>query len=742
MQRKIVATAVAALALITGLAKCQFVKYVDPFIGSEGGGHVFVGATVPFGMVKAGPDVGDNTGNGGWLPEGNINGFSQTHVSGTGGGAKYGNILIQPITGEPSLTDHSSPRSEEHASPALYSVRLDRYATDVAVTTTRRAAIYRFTYPQSNQAGILIDAGHCLSSYPNQQEDQEVTASDVELVSDHEFSGATTVVGGWNQQKKAYRVFFYAITDTPGTSFAIWKDGDTSRHIALGTAAKGTKTGLWMQFKTKAGERVYMKVGISFVSIAQAKRNALEEINGFGFDHVLAESKSKWNAALGKIEVNGISSEQRQIFYTALYHTMLMPADRTGENSDWNSTEPYYDDFYAIWDTFRTSSPLLTLIASDRQAAMVRALVDIYRHEGWLPDARSGNSNGRTQGGSNAEFVLTDAYLKHLPGIDWQEAYTAMKHDAEDAPPNQIMEGRGGLADWKAKGYLSIEGVDRPGSKQMEYAADDFEIALLAKGLGKTADYETYLQRSRNWENLWNPDYEEDGVKGFIWPRHKDGSWKAKFDGLATCSWGGDTFYEGNSWTYSTFVPQDMARLIEKSGGSEAFAKRLDLFFSGVGRYDVGNEPGFLAPYLYLWTHQPEKTADHLRDIIARNYHAGRSGIPGNDDSGAMSSWYAFGVMGIFPNAGQDVYLIGSPSIPETILHLAGGRTFDIKALNVSERNKYVASVELNGKPYNKAWFRHAGIINGGSLVLHMAPNPGTWPTGEPPPSASTELGK
>jgi predicted alpha-1,2-mannosidase len=265
----------------------------------------------------------------------------------------------------------------------------------------------------------------------------------------------------------------------------------------------------------------------------------------------------------------------------------------------------------------------------------------------------------------------------------------------------------------------------------------------MATGLGNKRDYDTYLRRSQNWENLWNPDYEEDGVMGFIWPRHADGSWKRKFDGLEGCSWGGDTFYEGNSWTYSTFVPHDIARLIEKSGGSDAFVTRLDRFFSGAGRYDVGNEPGFLAPYLYLWTNHPEKTAEHLRDTIARNYHAGHSGIPGNDDSGAMSSWYAFGVIGIFPNAGQDVYLIGSPAIPETTLRLGGNRTFVIKAVNTSAENKYVSEAELNGKPYNKAWFRHADIVNGGSLVLHMASKPGNWPTGDLPPSAPrTATGK
>lgn len=203
------------------------------------------------------------------------------------------------------------------------------------------------------------------------------------------------------------------------------------------------------------------------------------------------------------------------------------------------------------------------------------------------------------------------------------------------------------------------------------------------------------------------------------------------------CTWGGDTFYEGNSWTYSTFVPQDVAGLIKKSGGNEIFVKRLDAFFDVPGRYDVGNEPGFLSPYLYIWAGRHDKTAERIREIIAKNYHTGRKGIPGNDDSGAMGSWYAFGVIGIFANAGQDVYLIGSPAIPETTFHLINGRTFTIEARNASPENKFVLSAEWNGKAYDRAWFRHEDILRGGRLVLLMGPKPGKWPNGPPPPSSS-----
>jgi predicted alpha-1,2-mannosidase len=273
----------------------------------------------------------------------------------------------------------------------------------------------------------------------------------------------------------------------------------------------------------------------------------------------------------------------------------------------------------------------------------------------------------------------------------------------------------------------------------MEYAADDFEIALVAQSLGHETAYKKYLKRSGNWKNLWDPDFEAGGVKGFIRPRHRDGSWEKDLTALRSCSWGGDSFYEGNSWTYSLFVPQDVAGLIAMSGGRQRFIDRLDAFFDGPGRYDVGNEPGFLAPYLYTWAGRQDKTADRIREIIAKNFHTGRAGLPGNDDSGAMSSWYAFGVMGIFPNAGQDVYLIGSPAIPEVTLHLANGKTFTIEAENVSAVNKYVVAATLNGAPFDRTWLRHEDILRGGRLVLRMADKPGSWPTGEAPPSSSDQ---
>jgi predicted alpha-1,2-mannosidase len=732
------------LMIAVTAAQGQNARWVDPMLGASGGGNVFVGPLAPFGMIKPGPDMttphGDDA-NAGWAEHGAIHGFSQTHVSGTGGGPRYGNILVQATTGAVTPMDMSSPRADEKAHVGYYGVTLSRFGVGVEITAAARSALYRFTYPKSGQANLLFDVSRCLLAHhigTAGNESQIPVGSNVYVVSPTEIEGSSSVKGGWNFAPSPYTVYFYAKTDVPAATWGTWRDGTLFEGNRSLGGGPGTKLGAWMTFAA-TGKPVLMKIGISFVSVAQARKNVDAEIPGFDFAATEAGTAAKWDKALGTVELKGESDEQRQMFYTALYHTMMQPTDRTGENPMWTSNEPYYDDYYAIWDIFRTSGPLLTLIAPEREDQIVRGLVDLYRHEGWLTDARAGNYNGRTQGGSNAEFMLTDAYVKGLPGIDWQEAYKAEVQDAEAMPPDPEEEGRGGIKDWLKLGYVSVEGFDKPSSTSVEYAANDFEVALLAKGLGETADYEKYLKRSGNWKNLWDASFSESGFTGFIRSRHQDGSWLTPFTAMDECSWNGKTFYEGNSWTYSFFAPQDEAAVMKAMGGPETFVNRLDAFFAVKGRYDVGNEPGFLTPYLYNWAGRPDKTAEHVREIIAESYHAGESGLPGNDDSGAMSSWFAFGQLGFFPNAGQDVYVIGSPAYPESTIHLGNGKDFTVEAKGVSEKNIYVTAATLNGKPLERSWLRHREIMAGGTLVLTMSDKPNTWGQKDVPPSTPAE---
>ncbi len=414
---------------------------------------------------------------------------------------------------------------------------------------------------------------------------------------------------------------------------------------------------------------------------------------------------------------------------------MLMPTDRTGENPDWQSTEPYYDDYYAIWDTYRSSSPLLTLISPDRQRDIIRSLIDIYRHTGYMPDARSGNDNGRTQGGSNANVVVADAYVKGLKGIDYETAFAAMVHDAEVPPANAQKEGRGGLKDYNEKGYITLAD-ERSGSRIAEYSYDDFAISEVACGLGHKKEAALYASRTHNFEHLWDKDMTAEGFHGFLRPRNPDGTWADPY--LVVRGTWPDFFYEGDIWTYSIYAPQDMRRLIEMAGGNETFVRRLDWIF-GRRHFDVTNEPGFLIPVLYNYALRPDKTADIVHLLLEKAFTDTRAGIPGNDDSGAMSSWLIFSTLGLFPVAGQDVYLISTPSIPDASLALANGKKLRIIAKNLdpSGLNRYVQSATLNGVDLPNAWFRHAQIKDGATLILTMGSAPSTWGTTTPPPSMS-----
>ncbi len=729
---------------------------VDPFIGVDAkpnwaDGAVFPGATTPFGMLKAGPDMMGNDGNPGWKTGYPIDGFSQTHVSGTGGGSEYGNILVQPTSGGITVRGLGSAYHGEAASPGFFHVSLDRWHVDVDVAAARRSAIYRFSYKPNYQANLVFDAAHILSSGADatspispEGEDQRLVSSSVRILSPTEVSGQQTVKGGWNKALRPYTVYFYGVTDTPATRMGIVNAGLIRPAERAVDVVGGGGAGSYFTYQANKGLTVQLRLGISFISVAQAKASLAAEIPTFDLAATRARAEADWTRALSPVTVEGATPTQRKQLYTALYHMMLMPVDRTGENPLWRSTEPSYDDFYAIWDTFRSSSPFLALIAPDRERDIVRALIDIHAHEGWMPDARKGNYSGVVQGGSNSDVTVADALSRGLTGIDWSKAYAAMRTNAETVPTDPMRVGRRGLAEWKSLGYLTLEGSDMQGSRQVEYALNDWSVAQVAKHLGREADYRTYLSRSANWRKLFDADFEHEGYKGFIRPRGRDGHWMTPFDPLEQRSQGFPGFYEGDSWTYSFYAPHDVAGLMTAMGGRDTFVRRLDHFFAapdsqwpGSKRYNPGNEPGFLTPYLYIWAGRHDLAAARVRATLAEYFDATRAGEPGNDDSGAMSSWYALGVIGLYPNAGSDVWLIGSPSIPRTTLNLAGGKRFTIEAVGTSPTAMYLTGATLDGRPLDHAWLDHAEVVRGGVLRLTMAEKPGNWPQGASPPSES-----
>jgi predicted alpha-1,2-mannosidase len=511
--------------------------------------------------------------------------------------------------------------------------------------------------------------------------------------------------------------------------------GKTLTETRDAVVGADTQIGASFDFNAKANQVIQAKVGISFISAEQAKQNVQQEIPAWNFTAVRAAATGLWNAELAKLTLSGESDSQRRQLYTAMYHMMLMPTDRTGENPGWQSSEPYYDDYYCIWDTYRSSSPLLTLISPDRQRDIIRSLIDIYRHTGYMPDARSGNDNGRTQGGSNANVVVADAWVKGLKGIDYQTAFAAMVHDAEVPPADAQKEGRGGLKDYNEKGYVTLAD-ERSGSRTAEYSYDDFAISEVACGLGKMKEAALYSSRAHNFEHLWDKDMTAEDFKGFMRPRNPDGSWAPPY--LVVRGTWPDFFYEGDIWTYSIYAPQDMRRLIEMAGGNEGFARRLDWTFLRR-HFDVTNEPGFLLPVLYNYAGRPDKSADIVHMTLEKAFADNRAGIPGNDDSGAMSSWLIFSTLGLFPVAGQDVYLISTPSIPDASLDLGNGKKLRIIAKNLDGQglNRYVQSATLNSADLSNSWFRHAQIKDGATLVLTMGSAPSNWGRAVPPPSMS-----
>ena len=685
------------VSLLTVDAK-DYTRYVDPRIGSVGLGRTFPGPCMPYGMVKPGPD-GVGMANAGWAPMPElIKGFSQMHVSGTGGGQKYGNVLLQPFFEDNNIVQR---RRSEDISLGYYTCTYEN-GIKTEITTAERCAFYRIDY--GRKGNLLVDVKSFLGmdTIPDKRETQQYVDSYVTCDGSYAVKGWSMVRGGWNNGGP-YTVYFYLQSDVPFVC-----------------DRKNAKEQLIARFNDM---KVNLKVGISHVSMEKAQQN----IPSCDFDAQLNILRKTWSGKLSMIDIVG-TEKQKRMFYTGLYHTMLMPVDKSGENPHFSDT-PYYDDYYAIWDTYRTSMPLLTLIDGEKQRDMVNSLLNIYKHDGYMPDARSGNWNGRTQGGSNADIVIADAFAKGMKGIDYELALKAMVKDAEVPPTDndgyvgsvpEEKHGRGGIKEYNTLGYIPY-GVDRAGNRTVEYSYDDWCIAQVAKGLGHQDLYEKYLKRSGNWRNLWRSDYEWQGMKGFIMPKNANGRWldsvpwgKSKVYHPAIpykpdtkvapwyLPWWSTFFYEALSAEYSLSIPHDVPGLVEACGGKDAFIKRLDTFFAN-NHYNVANEPSFMTPYLYHWVGRPDLSVERINQIVNDNYNDTPDGLPGNDDSGAMSSWLVFNMMGIYPVAGQNLYIVGSPRIPEYTIHLPNGK--DLK-------------VVAKGDKWKKTFLSHDQLMKGGKLVL------------------------
>ena len=684
-------------------AQQDLTRYVNPFIGTAGHGHTFPGAIVPFGMVQLSPDTrltGWDGCSGYHYSDSEIYGFSHTHLSGTGI-SDYGDILLLPLADDGLPAGRKAARFQhrnETASPGYYSVQLDDGNILVELTATARVGMHRYTFPSGHIPNVMLDLTH---------RDKVIDAR-------FRIVNRTTVVG-WRRSQAWARdqVVYFAL--------------EFSQPI-VGLAAGRDQQKGYFRFDSEPGEPLLVKVGISAVDIEGAQQNLKTELNHWDFDKVRADAKAAWNAELRKITVTGGTDAQLTSFYTALYHAMTAPnlfmdVDGRYRGRDFKTHEA--KDFsnytvFSLWDTFRAAHPLYTIIDQKRTRDFIKTFLVQYEQGGRLPVWELAANETDTMIGYHAVSVMADAVVKGIDGFDLREAFEAMKHSA----------------DLKPRGLISMEDERESVSKMLEYAYDDWCIAQVAKKLGETADYERYIARAQAYKNVF------DHTSGFMRPR-SNGNWIEPFDPREVTF----AFTEANSWQYTFFVPQDISGLIKLIGGKQKFAQKLDQLFAAdsrttgreqaditglIGQYAHGNEPSHHVAYLYNYAGQPWKTQARVRQIMDQFYKAEPDGLIGNEDCGQMSAWYVLSAAGFYPvTPGSQTYVIGSPLFPEVRFNLENGKSFAIKARGVSDRNVYIQSATLNGKPYNRSFLLHDDLMAGGELVLQMGacPNP-RWGTG------------
>lgn len=696
----------------------QPVDYVNNFIGVLDGtdaSNCVIGPQLPFGSVSPAPQT-INGGNDGYSPDYPIRGFGQLHPSGTGWGTN-GQIFLSPQTGlAVGETAHDSPKSNEKATPYEYAVRLDRYNIAVAFTPARHSTIYRFTFPASDSSHILIDITHNLPMDIRPVIGGEVTEGNVSIHGQL-ITGYGMYKGGWGDG--TYKVYFAAAVSKSPSATGTWLNGAVNMSsTAAQLLKKNDRVGAILRFSTHEQETVYLKIAVSFKSVAQATSWLQQEIPDFNYNAIRQKARTAWNTLLKKIEVTGGTEKDKTLFYTALYHANLMPRDRTNDLPGFGKDVPVWDDHYAVWDTWRTVYPLHMLLSPEMVAGTVNSFIARFQKNGVVRDSYvNGHEMNNEQGGNNVDNIIADAYLKHIPGINWEAAYRILKYDADSQ--------RLGAFAWRpqdsalntycSKGWIPAGIMNC--SMSLEYAYNDHCAALVAKGLGKTADYKHYLWRSHQWTNMWDPQAASDGWKGFIVPRQPDGTFVdidlKKYPG----SWK-NYFYEGSSWTYSWFMPHDFDTLVQLNGGKTTFVQKLEYGFAHH-LIDYGNEPAFLAVQGFHYGNRPDRASYWIRQLMKERFTD--KGVPGNDDSGAMSAWYVFAAMGFFPNAGQDIYYLNGPVFTKIVLHLGNGKMLTIQAPKASEKNIFVHGITINGKKHTGTIISYKDIEKGGTILFDMA---------------------
>ena len=729
MRRAVSILVLSSLAAVAGAARAPqsqapetLTSLVNPFIGTGGHGHTFPGPSLPFGMIQPGPDTrltGWDSSSGYHYSDSKIVGFSHTHLSGTGI-PDYNDVLLMPITkdgtaelfkptdadGRPAYASTFS-HEEEQASPGFYAVTLKDSNIRAELTTGLRVGVHRYTYPAGSPARVVLDLAHR----------DQVLDSSLTIVNDHELTGHRRSRSWAQDQRLYFAIRFSRPFQTPNRARATI-DGPPARLV--------------FDF-AQAADALLVKVAISTVSVEGARRNLESELTDWDFDAARRAADASWEKELNRIRVTGGTKDQRTIFYTALYHSMLTPnvamdvdGQYRGMDRQVHRAEGFtYYSVFSLWDTFRTLHPLLTLIDQKRTSDFVKTMLRMYQDGGRLPVWELAGNETDTMIGYHAIPVITDAIMKGVPGINEGLALDAMIASAD--------ADRAGLDAYKRRGYIDAGDASESVSRTLEYAYDDWCIAMIAQRVGRRDIVERFLRRAQGWKHLFDPS------TGFMRAR-VNGQWFAPF----VPSEVNVHYTEANAWQYNFFVPHDMDGLIRAHGGDAAFVAKLDALFSAdtrttgrdqaditglIGQYAHGNEPSHHVAYLYNFAGQPWKTQEMVRRILDTMYTTQPDGMIGNDDCGQMSAWYVMSALGFYPvTPGVHYFVLTSPIFPEARLNLETGKGITIRTRGTGE---YIQSATLQGRPYDNSGLGVGSVaVAGAEVVFSLGPEPNRdWAT-------------
>ncbi|MGP1377674.1 MAG: GH92 family glycosyl hydrolase [Prevotella veroralis] len=704
--KKIFLTAAVALATIFSVSAQDYTQYVNPFIGTGGHGHVFLGANVPFGNIQAGPTQkkqGWDWCSGYHYSDSTVIGFGQMHLSGTGIG-DLGDVSLLPMT-NPSQREVKFSHKAEYVRPGYYSVMLAS-GIRVELTATQRVAFHRYSFPADATKGyIALNLAQGIGW-------DKMTSCKFKQESDKTITGFR-MSEGW---AKDQRVYFVA---------------EFSEPVQLEENERDT-IGIFSVASTN--QPLLVKVGISAVSVENARENLQQELPGWNFASVVAKANADWNRELSKIAIKTQDERAKHIFYTALYHTMIAPSvfsDVNGEyrGADGKTHKGDFTDYttFSLWDTYRAAFPLMTLIQPDMQRDLAETMLHIFKQQGKLPVWHLMGNETDCMVGNPGIPVLVDIALKGF-NVDKKAVFEAVKASA--------MRDERGMGLLKKYGYIpcDLDPEKETVAKGLEYALADACIAKLAKQLGKTEDYKYFYKRSQSYRDF----YFDKQIK-FMRGVTSDHKFREPFDPFSTVH-RQDDYTEGNAWQYVWLVPHDVHGLVAAFGGEKPFVSKLDSLFivngdmgaeaspdiTGlIGQYAHGNEPSHHILYMYNYVGQPWKGADKIRYVLANLYHDDFDGLSGNEDVGQMSAWYILSAVGFYqvdPAGGR--YVFGSPLFDEATLNVGNGKTFRVVAHNNSSENKYIQSAKLNGKPYTHSYIDFKDIVRGGTLEFVMGNKP------------------